>query len=255
MKPTIIIPARWASSRFPGKPLVPIAGAHVTEEDAEPKTLIRRTWEAAVASCVGPVYVATDDSRVMEHVAGFGGNALMTPRELRNGTERCAFAARALKLDHSEVVINLQGDALLTPPEWLVALWDFMNQYRLAEVATIISRPPGGREPHPGDVSASYSDKTGRIGMFSRSRVPSAGPWWLHYGIYAYQVSALRRYCEFPKGEWEEAEGLEQLHWLEYGIAGVRGVIAPPGRLPRCEINYPGDVPWAEEELRSWGIE
>lgn len=258
MSVTVVIPARWESSRFPGKPLALIKGAGSTEE-AEPKTLIRRTWDVAIASGVGRVVVATDDMRIAEHVAGFGGTWLLTP-DCRNGTERCALVASALSLREEDLVINLQGDALLTPPEWLVLLKEHMETKvhplaRRWNAGTIISRPPNDREPHPGDVSAAYSEPEGHLLMFSRSRLPSRGPWWLHYGIYAYYAPLLQYFARRPPGPLETLEGLEQLRILEHAIGTLSAVTITKGRLPRCEVNYPADVPWVEEELRAWGIE
>ncbi|MFT6228210.1 MAG: 3-deoxy-manno-octulosonate cytidylyltransferase (CMP-KDO synthetase), partial [Paracoccaceae bacterium] len=120
MSVAIVIPARYASSRYPGKPLVALRGANGVA-----KSLIRRSWDAAcTARGVDRVVVATDDDRIADHARGFGAEVVMTPDTCRNGTERCAAALPAL--DGVDLVVNLQGDAPLTPPWFVEALIEGM---------------------------------------------------------------------------------------------------------------------------------
>ena len=131
MKSVILIPARFASSRYPGKPLVDLKGAGGTA-----KPLIQRSYEAAMrVPGIAAVHVVTDDNRIAEAVRGFGGSALMTSEACRNGTERCAEALDQLDVD-VEVVVNFQGDALLTPPGFVTVLVDQLAGSPSSLVAT-----------------------------------------------------------------------------------------------------------------------
>ncbi|MEM9344422.1 MAG: NTP transferase domain-containing protein, partial [Pseudomonadota bacterium] len=135
MSVAIVIPARYASSRFPGKPLVPLKGP-----DGE-KSLIRRTWETGcLVSGVDRVVVATDDDRIAEHVQAFGGEVVMTSSDCRNGTERCAEAAAALGAD---LIVNLQGDAPLTPHWFVEDLIKGLQAAPKADIATPVLRCDG----------------------------------------------------------------------------------------------------------------
>jgi 3-deoxy-manno-octulosonate cytidylyltransferase (CMP-KDO synthetase) len=259
----IYIPARYASSRFPGKALVPITGFQYPDtESFEPtRTLIRRTWEVAMVADVGPVTVLTDDLRIHEHVLGFGGDSRMTPTVMQNGTERCAFAAATSpNLPPDEVVINLQGDACLTPPEWVRDLAAFMRNTPQAEVATMVAIMKGGEQPRPGDVRAlmgyDHHGMGGKAHALHFTRLWPAYPLQAmrHFGIYAYRMPALIAYADYQAGLLEREEGLEQLRFLEKGIAKVHLVSSAAGRVPIGEVNYPSDVPLIEQELRACGI-
>jgi 3-deoxy-manno-octulosonate cytidylyltransferase (CMP-KDO synthetase) len=203
MRAVIVIPARYASTRFPGKPLTPLRGP-----DGVAKTLIQRCWEAARAVAgVARVVVATDDRRIADHAEGFGAEAAMTASDLRNGTERCAAAVSALGLTE-EIVVNLQGDAPLTPPDFVEAVIAALRDDPSAEVATPVLRCDAEalarfREDRAagrvGGTTAVFG-AGGRALYFSKEVIPysdgidpAAGPIpvFHHVGLHAYRPAAL----------------------------------------------------------------
>ena len=219
LKTCIIIPARYASKRLPGKPITAmIAG----------KSLIERVWGLAgkVNGCAG-VYIATEDSRIAQHVEGFGGKALMTAPELPSGTDRCYAALQQLPPDIGAVV-NLQGDAPLTPPHVIQALVDAIAQDDGPPIATpAVELTPQQLEEFIAAKVASPSSGTsvvisssGRALYFSKTILPfsrdhRAAPVLRHVGLYAYRRDALARLVALPPSPLEETEGLEQLRALE----------------------------------------
>jgi 3-deoxy-manno-octulosonate cytidylyltransferase (CMP-KDO synthetase) len=240
----VIIPARYESTRYRAKPLALIKGA-----SGETKTLLQRTWEVGMASGLRTI-IATDHDAIADLAAGFGAEVMMTPEHLRNGTERCAHVAGVLGLRHP--IINLQGDACLTPPEWLKELEEQITKN--VRVATIVS--DFGGLPLPHDVVA-FSDIVGNAHHFARYRGGFTPGRYdaRHFGVYAYRPESLREYLACGETPLETMEGLEQMRWGRLGIP-VALVWAPEGtRLPACEVNTPGDVHRVEEELRKWGIE
>lgn len=244
----VIIPARYESTRYRGKPLALIKGA-----TGEAKTLLQRTWEAGIASGLRTI-VATDHNAIADLAAGFGAEVVMTPEHLRNGTERCAHVAGSMGLRYQATIINLQGDACLTPPEWLRLLADEMGRREEKKVATIVSDFEGSPLPH--DVVA-FSDIYGVAHHFARYRGGFTPGRYdaRHFGVYAYRHESLREYLACDETPLETMEGLEQMRWGRLGIP-VALVWAPESvRLPACEVNTPGDVYRVEEELRKWGIE
>jgi len=265
MNSVILIPARFASTRYPGKPLVELKGAGGT-----PKPLIQRSVEAARrVPGVSGVFVVTDDKRIADACAGFGVGVIMTSSECRNGTERCAEALA--QLHEPELVINFQGDALLTPPGFVTALIDHMAANPGAAVAT-----PAMRQ-RASEVRALQADEAqGRVGgtsvvtandgralYFSKKLIPylpkhaldgELSPVRLHIGIYAYRPQALDTYAATPVSELEELEGLEQLRFLAAGIPiDVVEVETPPFVLR--ELNNPEDVAPIEAALAAAGLE
>lgn len=262
MTAVVIIPARYESTRFPGKPLAMIRGAEVKSDKPyfPERSLVNRTWEVAVEA-VGraSVYVATDHIDIADHVREFGGVPLMTSEGCRNGTERCAEAAAELELRPSDVVVNLQGDALLTPPEWVRELLGFMVASPEMLAATVSAER--SNEPALGEVSV-VTDRAGNALYFSRAAIPSTRgivrpdvpnpARRMHFGLYAYRVAALNGVKDLPAGPLERTEGLEQLRFLEYGI-GMH-VLDMHGRIPVGEVNYPEDVETVEKELVECGL-
>ena len=266
MKAAILIPARFASSRYPGKPLVGLKGAGGTE-----KSLIQRSYEAAKrVPGVAEVHVVTDDERIAEAVRGFGGSALMTSELARNGTERCAEALDQLAQD-IDVVVNFQGDALLTPPGFVTALLDQLQtdeaadvatpamRQRVAEVRKLQSEEAAGRV---GGTSV-VIDGEGRALYFSKKLIPylpekaldgEMSPVRLHIGVYAYRRSALATYVATPPTELEELEGLEQLRFLVAGIPVHVVEVETPAFVLR-ELNNPEDVSPIEDALTMAGLE
>lgn len=262
----IVIPARHASTRFPGKPLEPLRGARGTV-----RPLIERSWLAARAvPGIDRVVIATDDARIADAAAAFGAEVAMTPPDCRNGTERCAAALDALG-EAPALVVNLQGDAPLTPPGVVTALVAAMD----ADPALAVATP--AVPCSEGVLAALLADEAaGRVGgttvvfgpdgralYFSKRVIPHVPPAraaaepglvHLHLGVYAYRPVALARYRDAPPGRLEELEGLEQLRFLDAGIA-VGVVACPPPGWDVIELNNPGDAPAIEAVLAARGID
>lgn len=262
MSVLIAIPARYASTRYPGKPLVVLRGP-----DGD-KTLIRRSWEAAVAvRGVDRVVVATDDARIADHAEGFGAEVVMTSSSARNGTERCAEVAQ--KLPGFEVVVNLQGDAPLTPAWFVESLIAGLRADPKAEIATPVLRCDGRalagfladrRAGRVGGTTAVFG-AGGRGLYFSKEVIPFTGqtfapdaptPVFHHVGVYAYRPAALAAYPTWPVGPLETLEGLEQLRFLEQGRPVLCVEVAARGRQ-FWELNNPSDVPVIEAMLAAAG--
>ncbi|MEM6357095.1 MAG: 3-deoxy-manno-octulosonate cytidylyltransferase [Pseudomonadota bacterium] len=257
---TIVIPARHASSRFPGKPLVALKGATGVE-----KSLVCRAWEAARAVAGGPrVIVATDDARIAEASEAFGAEVAMTSPECRNGTERCAEVAGALEL--TGIVVNLQGDAPLTPPWFVEALVGAMRDDPACGVATPVLRCDedalanfrADRAAGRVGGTLAVTDRAGRALYFSKEVIPfgagGAVPAFHHVGVYAFRVPALLGYRGLEPGVLELAEGLEQLRFLEHGQP-ITCVEVEGRGAAFWEVNNPADVPRVEAALRTRGIE
>ena len=230
----VIIPARYGSSRFPGKPLVDIGG----------KPMVRHVMErAAQAEGVETVAVATDDERIRQAVEAFGGQAIMTPSELRSGSDRVAVAATTLGLGPEELVVNVQGDQPLLPPELLTQtaaplLTD--PQVYLTTPVVPITRPE--EEDDPNHVKA-VMDGKGNALYFSRARIPHSRDGvqttlYKHLGIYIYRNSFLQTYAQLPGGQLENLEKLEQLRVLEAGYK-MRCVITD---FDSPEVDRPEDA-------------
>ncbi|MDE2405073.1 MAG: 3-deoxy-manno-octulosonate cytidylyltransferase [Sphingomonadales bacterium] len=260
----IVIPARFASARFPGKPLALLAGA-----TGEARPLIRRAWEAAMAvPGTAGVWVATDDPRIAEAVRGFGGAVVMTSASCRNGTERCADALAALPAD-LDIVVNLQGDAPLTPSFIVTDLVAALAADRGAAMATAGLRCSASTYDHlvadqsQGRVGGTtvVVNRLGHALYFSKRVIPYVPVGLangheavrLHLGLYAYRPAALRAYAAAPPSPLEDLEGLEQLRFLE-GEAPVRVVSFDPVGWDCIELNNPEDVPAIEAVLRARGI-
>jgi 3-deoxy-manno-octulosonate cytidylyltransferase (CMP-KDO synthetase) len=265
MNVQILIPARYASTRYPGKPLVELKGAQ-----GAPKPLIQRSVEAARrVSGVSGVFVVTDDERIAEVCVPARVGVIMTSPECRNGTERCAEALA--QLHDPDLVINFQGDALLTPPGFVEALIARMHDDRDALVAT-----PAMRLRSEEVRALQAEEAAGRVGgttvvtndlghalYFSKRLIPhlpagaldaEMSPIRLHVGVYAYRPEALERYAATPGSELETLEGLEQLRFLAAGIpVAVVDVQTPPFALR--ELNNPEDVAAIEQALEEAGLE
>ena len=257
----IIIPARYASSRFPGKPLVRLRGAGGVE-----RSLIEHSWIAASkVPGIASVCVATDDSRIAEEVRRFGGDVVMTPAECANGTERCA-AAISGRSDAPELIVNLQGDAPLTPPDVVAALVARMAADPQLPVAT-----PALRCTDPVYRHLIEDQAAGRVGgttvvfdgagdalYFSKRVIPyvpeqmisqAAQAVHLHLGVYAYRREALETYAATPPSLLEQLEGLEQLRFLVQGVRVAVVVCDSPG-WDVVEVNNPSDIAPVEAALQ-----
>jgi 3-deoxy-manno-octulosonate cytidylyltransferase (CMP-KDO synthetase) len=253
----IVIPARYASARYPGKPLVVLKGPDGA------KTLVQRSWEAALAvRGIDRVVVATDEDRIAEAVRGFGGEVVMTPDTCRNGTERCAAALGAL--GDVELVVNLQGDAPLTPPGFVEALVGAMAGRDDVEMATPVLRCEPATWRHfredraagrVGGTTAVFAED-GRALYFSKEvipfvaedQVPDPIPVFHHVGVYAYRPEALRAYAGWAEGVLERYEGLEQLRFLENNARVLCVEVEAAGRV-FWELNNPVDVARIESVL------
>ncbi len=212
-----IIPARYASSRFPGKPLVDIAG----------KTMIRRVYEqAAKATLLSTVVVATDDERIAAEVKSFGGNVVMTASTHRSGTDRCAEAVQQVAGNH-DVVINIQGDEPFIHPEQIDLLCALFQDEK-TQIGTLVKKAHRDDEVFNPNTIKVVIDHEGYGLYFSRSPIPFMRNFpekeWLanhlfykHIGIYGYRAAVLEKLTLLPEGNLEKAESLEQLRWLENG--------------------------------------
>lgn len=260
----IVIPARYASTRYPGKPLAELRGAR-----GEARSLIRRTWGVArQVSGAGRVVVATDDDRIERHCRDFGAEVIRTSEHCRNGTERCA-EALGLIGDNVEMVVNLQGDAPLTPPWFIEALIDGLRRSD-ARMATPVLRTEGAmlnalladrREGRVGGTTVVFG-AGGQALYFSKEVIPHTGrpyaeddptPVFHHVGVYAYRPEALRDYAALPPGPLEQLEGLEQLRFLENGLDVLCIEVDARGRQ-FWELNNPQDVPRLERMMAEMGI-
>lgn len=219
-----VIPARYASTRFPGKPLVEIAG----------KTMIQRTWEqVGKSSRVDAIAVATDDERIYNHVLDFGGQAFMTRKEHLSGTDRCAEVARHFQ--EAEIVLNVQGDEPFIQPQQIDLLADtllFRASFPIATLVKKISDP--AQLFNPNVVKAVFSIARGAI-YFSRHPIPflrdhPAENWlakqdyYKHIGLYGFRKKALSKISKLSPTPLERAESLEQLRWLEHGLNITVGI-------------------------------
>lgn len=265
MSVTIVIPARYASSRFPGKPLVPLRGA-----SGEARSLIRRTWDAGRAvGGADRLVIATDDDRIAEEAETFGAEMAMTSPDCANGTERSAEATAALS-PPPEIVVNLQGDAPLTPPWFVEALIAAMRAAPEVAVATPVLRADARAlesfkaDRQAGRVGATTAvfDAGHRALYFSKEVLPFTGralapgetcPVFHHVGVYAYRPQVLARYPTLTPGPLEAWEGLEQLRFLEHGIA-VHCVEVDARGAHFWELNNPEDVARIEAVLAERGL-
>jgi 3-deoxy-manno-octulosonate cytidylyltransferase (CMP-KDO synthetase) len=217
MKITGIIPARYASTRFPGKPLVDIEG----------KTMIRRVYEQALkAKTLSDVIVATDDERIFKEIERFGGKVMMTSQTHQNGTERCAEVAAKLDAD---VIINIQGDEPFIQPEQIDLLANvFKVKLEAPSIATLIKEHPfhvfDETLTNPARVKVVVNNNLEAL-YFSRATIPFlrdsskalSTTFYKHIGIYGFRKEVLLQLVKLPPSHLELAESLEQLRWLENG--------------------------------------
>jgi len=257
----ILVPARYASQRFPGKPLVSLRGA---EGAAVPLAI--RCWQAAcaAASAGDRVAIATDDERIRAVADSWQAECIMTSPGCRNGTERCAEAMAQADGEEFDCVVNLQGDAPLTPDWFVTEITTALRAAPDVGMATPVlacneqSEARLREDLRLGRVGATtaVADRSGRAIYFSKEVLPHGGRGSAilhHVGLYAYRPAALRRYVEWPMGELEAAEGLEQLRFLENRMPVLCVRVEARGR-EFWEVNNPLDVPRVEEGLRKAGL-
>lgn len=213
-----IIPARYASSRFPGKPLADIAG----------KSMIQRVYERCLLSnSLSYAVVATDDDRIAEHVKSFGGNVILTSSNHNSGTDRCAEAANYFP--EADIIINIQGDEPFIQPEQIDLLAGCFKSEG-TEIATLVKKIDSYKELVNPNTPKVVIDKTGKALYFSRNTIPfqrdipedewlGNQDYFKHIGIYGFRVKTLQQLTLLPISALEKAEALEQLRWLENGYS------------------------------------
>ena len=241
-----IIPARYGSTRFPGKPLAEIGG----------KTVIRRVYEQA-SKALDIVVVATDDDRIYDDVESFGGKVVMTRADHKCGTDRCLEAYEAITTpswreqnDTDTVIINIQGDEPFVQPEQietLMACFDVEG----TEIATLV-RPFTDKDSkedleNPNTPKVDWDKATGEAKMFSRKVIPANGPYYRHIGIYAYRADVLEKITKLEQSPLEIEERLEQLRWIENGYHIRAGLTD----IPTIGIDTPEDLEKAIDFYRN----
>lgn len=217
MKALGIIPSRYASTRFPGKPLIDIGG----------ETMIQRVYEQAKkASSLSEVVVATDDEKIFEHITSFGGNVVMTASSHESGTDRCAEVLEKINGDF-DVVINIQGDEPFINPEQINQLFACFKDDK-TDIATLIKKIDSEEELFNPNRPKVALDKNSFATMFSRNAIPqliniAKSEWFTkqdffkHIGIYGYRSIVLKEISQLPPSPLEIKERLEQLRWIENG--------------------------------------
>lgn len=244
---TVVIPARYGSSRFPGKPLVKLGG----------KPMVQRVYERAVACrAVSDVLVATDDDRIKQAVEQFGGRAVMVTGDYRTGTDRVAAVARKVA---GQYFVNLQGDEIPLNPELLTDLIEPFVQSG-AEMGTLKRVLGTTEELHNPAVVKVVTDTLGHALYFSRAPIPLVrddpdrrvvgGLHYIHLGVYMYTKETLLRFASLPTSPLEDAEKLEQLRGLENGIR-IRVWETNHASL---RVDRPEDVPEVAEKLRQYDL-
>ncbi|MFH1000421.1 MAG: 3-deoxy-manno-octulosonate cytidylyltransferase [Bacteroidota bacterium] len=222
MKTLGVIPARYASTRFPGKPLAVIHG----------KTMIQRVYEQAkLAVSLDEVYVATDDQRIFAHVESFGGKVLMTDSLHQSGTDRCNEVREILeeKAQLYDVVINIQGDEPYINPNQIDQLAAVFKQKEI-QIATLVKTIQSTEELNNVNVVKVVKENMDKAIYFSRYPIPFSrtgnvetyikqGFYFKHIGIYAYRSSVLESICKLQNSKLEEIEALEQLRWIEHSYS------------------------------------
>jgi 3-deoxy-manno-octulosonate cytidylyltransferase (CMP-KDO synthetase) len=266
MKTAIIIPARYASTRLPGKPLAMIAGQTMLER------VVRLSQVAATGLHDVSVVVATDDDRISAHCRDIGVASVMTSPEAPSGTDRVAHAIRELH-DKPDFILNMQGDAPLTPPDFLRALIDaFManpcdavtpvTQLSWAELDKL--RQNKLTTPFSG-TTATFDESTGNAFWFSKTILPALrkeadlrkasdlSPVFRHIGLYGYSRVMLEKYIHLPESKFEKLEGLEQLRLLENGFTLRCVPVEFKGRANMSGIDSPEDIARAEALIAKHG--
>lgn len=217
MKVIGIIPSRYGSTRFPGKPLAMIKG----------KTMIQRVCEQAWKSKLDAVVVATDDMRIAEEVLGFGGKYVMTDPRHQSGTDRCFEALHILETEY-DAVVNIQGDEPFIDPEHINLLVDLISRDD-TQLASLAKKIDDEDDLFGSNKVKVVMDKAGNALYFSRNQIPymrnvdrklwmKKGTFYQHLGLYAYKTDVLRQIAMMKPTALEKAESLEQLRWLENGL-------------------------------------
>jgi len=234
----IVIPARYASSRFPGKPLIDING----------KTMLEHVYDVAKKSSASSIVIATDHQRIADAAQSFCADVLMTSDQHQSGTDRLAEVCQIKQWGEDEIVVNLQGDEPLTPPELLNQVAENIHSHIAASIATLTTPLQDQHEIDDPNIVKVVSDINGYALYFSRASIPfqrDAGEMTLnnqyqrHLGIYAYRVAFLNAYSQMPQCDLETVEKLEQLRAMYHGhkIHTQHAV-----KLPGPGIDTPDDL-------------
>jgi len=219
---TVVIPARYGSTRLPGKPLLQIHG----------KPMVQRVWEQACRSGAERVVIATDDVRIFDVVRAFGADACMTSKEHPSGTDRLQQVVEELALDPDHIVVNVQGDEPLIPPQVIDQVAANLGNHAHAGIATLCEKICSVEDLTNPNVVKVVSNVQGMALYFSRAPIPwprdafmqgqgtmpSTGTWYRHIGIYAYRTGFLHRFVCWPPAPQEQIENLEQLRALHNGV-------------------------------------
>lgn len=240
MKPIVIIPARMAATRLPGKPLAEIGG----------QAMIVRVLRQAQQAGIGPVAVAAGDQVIVDAVRQAGGTAVLTDPALPSGSDRVLAALQALDASGEfDAVINLQGDMPFVDPSTVAACSRVLDQYAAADVSTLVApeASPADRS-NPDVVKAVLAlppgQDSGQALYFTRSTLYGDGPVWRHLGLYGYRRAALERFCAAPPSPLERREKLEQLRGLEMGLTYYAAVV---GEAP-ISVDNPADLDAARRQ-------
>jgi 3-deoxy-manno-octulosonate cytidylyltransferase (CMP-KDO synthetase) len=236
MKPIVLIPARMASTRLPGKPLADICGL----------PMIVRVWQQAVAAGLGPVVVAAAEREIAAAVEAAGGRAVLTAPDLPSGSDRIFAALEAVDPEEAhDVVVNLQGDLPALDPAYLRAVVEALPGHDIATLAAEIDDPADRDNPNVVKPVVAWNGARGRALYFTRARAPHGeGPLFHHVGLYAYTRAALARFVALPPSPLETREKLEQLRALE---VGMRIAVARVDKVP-LSVDTPEDL----ERARAW---
>lgn len=220
---SVVIPARYGSSRLPGKPLLEIAG----------KAMIQRVWEQASASAAQQVIIATDDERIQRLAEGFGARVCMTSADHPSGTDRLQQVAAELDFTDDDILVNVQGDEPLIPPAVIDQVAANLAARPEAAIATLCEPISELGTLLDANAVKVVTDSNGLALYFSRApvpwprdsfasgltRMPAGGHWFRHIGIYAYRTEFLHRFIAWPPAPLEQIEQLEQLRALYHGVA------------------------------------
>ncbi|HEY4443176.1 MAG TPA: 3-deoxy-manno-octulosonate cytidylyltransferase [Steroidobacteraceae bacterium] len=249
----VVIPARFAASRLPGKPLLIVGD----------RPLIQWVWQCARASRAASVTVATDDERIVDSARGFGAECLMTSAEHASGTDRIAEVVRAKGLAADDVVVNLQGDEPMMPPAVINEVAEALNARPHIDIATAVTPIQSLAEFLDASCVKALRARDGQALYFSRAAVPwprdgvAAGQpirfdgAWRHIGIYAYRVRSLLQFASWPPTPLEETERLEQLRALEHGM---RIHLVTLAKAPPAGVDTPEDLERIRANLRGPGL-
>lgn len=259
----IIIPARYASTRFPGKPLALIGG----------QSMLSRVYDVARQATSGmddvEILIATEDQRIVDHAAGFGARAVLTSDACKTGSDRVLDAMKHLSR-RPDFVINLQGDAPFTPPAILRGVVDTWLADRDLPVVTPVIRLRwaeldtlrDNKRVTPFSGTTCVTDPSGRAMWFSKNIIPAIrkenradefSPVQQHIGLYGYRTDILERYATLPEGHYEALEGLEQLRLLENGIIIQTVLVDVDLGMAQAGIDSPEDLARAEDMIQRHG--